>query len=82
MAVLFALSLLPLPARAGTTGTIVGRIVDSGSGAPRGGRARHAWSRPRRPRARRPTPTAAFRFLSLSPDTYTVTVERGGYEPL
>lgn len=81
LAVLFALSLVPVPARAGTTGTIVGRIVDSASGAPVVG-ARVSVVSPSQSETSATDDTGSFRFLSLSPDTYTVSVERANYEPL
>ncbi len=81
MAVLFALSLLPLPVRAGTTGTIVGRIVDAASGAPVVG-ARVGVASPSQSESATTDAAGAYRFLSLNPDTYTVTVSRSGYETL
>ncbi len=81
MAALFALSLLPLPVRAGTTGTIVGQIVDAAGGAPLAG-ARVTIVSPSQSASSVTDAGGGFRFLSLNPDTYTVTVTRPGYETL
>lgn len=71
----------PVPALAGTTGTIVGRIVDAGSGAAIAG-ARVSAASPSESASSTTDAGGGFRFLSLTPDTYTVTVERTGYETL
>ncbi|MBC5828432.1 MAG: carboxypeptidase regulatory-like domain-containing protein, partial [Candidatus Eremiobacteraeota bacterium] len=65
---------------AGTTGGIHGRIVDARSGAAIAGAAVTAAA---------PSQTATvttdargfFSFISLSPDTYTVTIAKNGYAP-
>jgi hypothetical protein len=81
LVVLFALSLVPVPARAGTTGTIVGRVVDANSGAPLAG-ARVTVASPSQTENAATDENGGFRFLSLSPDTYTVTISAGGHDPL
>src|SRR6202048_2924016 len=66
---------------AGTTGAIVGRIVDQSSGAPVAAANVSLVS----PSQSATSPTDAnggLRFLSLAPDTYTGTIARPRYEPL
>jgi hypothetical protein len=78
-ALLLAVSLLPLQTNAGTTGGIVGRVVDSATQAPVAGVEVTASA---------PTQTATsvtdaggtYRFLSLGPDTYTLTFNKSGYD--
>jgi Carboxypeptidase regulatory-like domain/TonB dependent receptor-like, beta-barrel/TonB-dependent Receptor Plug Domain len=82
--VVFTMIALALPTAAvyaGTTGTIVGRIVDQSSGAPVAG-ANVSLVSPSQSATSPTDANGSFRFLSLAPDTYTVTVERNGYEPL
>src|ERR1700676_1724514 len=78
-AVVVALS--PVAVRAGTTGTIVGRIVDQNTNAAVEG-ARVGVASPSQNATSTTDAGGSFRFLSLNPDTYTVTVERTGYETL
>ncbi len=67
-------------ARAGTTGTLRGRVVDAGTHAAIAGAVVTASS---------PSQTAQvttdagglFSFISLPPDTYTVSASKSGYEP-
>jgi len=80
-AAVFAVSLLPGPALAGTTGSIVGRLVDQRSGSAIAGAAVTAAS-PSETERSISDASGGFRFLSLSPDTYTVTIERANYETL
>src|SRR5215469_4975426 len=78
-ALLLAVSILPLQTNAGTTGGIVGRVVDSATQAPVAGVEVTASA---------PTQTATsvtdaggtYRFLSLGPDTYTLTFTKSGYD--
>jgi hypothetical protein len=80
-ALLLALSLMPSQAFAGTTGGITGRVVDSQTQAPLAGVT---------VTANAPTQTAisvtdasgTYRFLSLGPDTYTLSFNKNGYDPL
>jgi hypothetical protein len=76
-----AIALAPFPVSAGTTGTIVGRIVDQNSGAAVPG-ARVSVVSPAQSESSTTDANGAFRFLSLAPDTYTVTVDRTGYDVL
>ncbi|MBV8332593.1 MAG: carboxypeptidase regulatory-like domain-containing protein, partial [Candidatus Eremiobacteraeota bacterium] len=79
-AALLIAALLPFHAVAGTTGGIVGRVVDSATQAPVAGVT---------VTANAPTQTAtsvtdaggSYRFLSLEPDTYTLSFTKDGYEP-
>ena len=73
----FALS--PLVARAGTTGAIVGRVTDAVTHAPVAG-ARVSIASPAQTASTLSDAAGNFRFLSLVPDTYTVGVERAGYD--
>ncbi|MEA2718646.1 MAG: hypothetical protein QOJ39_510 [Candidatus Eremiobacteraeota bacterium] len=71
----------PVAVCAGTTGTIVGRIIDQNSGASVVG-ARVSVASPSQSESSTTDANGGFRFLSLAPDTYTVSVDRTGYEPL
>jgi len=71
----------PVAVTAGTTGTIVGRIVDQNSGAAVAG-ANVSVASPSQSESSTTDANGSFRFLSLAPDTYAVTVERTGYETL
>jgi hypothetical protein len=74
------LAAVPLTTKAGTTGTLTGSVVESPSGAPVGGAVVVANS----PSQTAQTTTDAagrFSFISLGPDTYTVSVTKAGYEP-
>ncbi len=82
IAALVAVALLAIPweARAGTTGTLRGRVVDAATHAPIAGAVVSAVS---------PSQTAqtvsdaggAFSFISLAPDAYTVSASKTGYDP-
>lgn len=74
-----AAALFPLPALAGTTGGITGRITDAQTGAPLAGVTVTVTA---------PTQTAttvsdaggAYAFLTLVPDTYTLRFAKDGYD--
>jgi len=68
-----------LPAAAGTTGTLRGRVVDAGTGAPVAD-AKIAASSPSQSETGVSDASGFFSFLSLSPDTYTVTASKPNYE--
>ncbi len=77
----FALAVaLPLGASAGTTGTLRGRIVDATTHAPVAGAVISAVS-PSQAARTISDGTGSFSFLSLQPDTYTVSATKSGYEP-
>jgi hypothetical protein len=67
------------PVRAGTTGSLLGTIVDAKSGAPLAGVALSAVS-PAQAATARSDANGRFALLGLSPDTYVVSVERAGYQ--
>src|SRR5581483_8280055 len=68
---------LPVSARAGSTGGIVGRVVDAATQAPIAGAVVTASA---------PSQTAttdasgSYRFLTLVPDTYTLAVNKSSYD--
>lgn len=72
-------ALTPLYAFAGTTGGLTGRVVDSQSQAPIAGVSVTASSPSERATAVSDA-TGSYRFLSLPPDTYTVTFSKDGYD--
>ncbi len=71
---------LALWANAGTTGAIVGRVLDATTKAPVAG-ARVNIASPSQQAATVTDASGQYRFLSLAPDTYVLTVEREGYDP-
>jgi hypothetical protein len=78
---LLAVSLLPLQAGAGTTGGIVGRVLDSATNAPIAGVTVTA-NAPTQSATSITDASGSYRFLSLGPDTYTLTFTKDGYEPV
>ena len=80
-AVLAVCMALPVTALAGTTGTISGTVTDASTGAPIANADVAAAS----PSGSRRTTTDSHGFYvlqSLIPDTYTVSIQSSGYEPL
>jgi hypothetical protein len=67
------------PALAGTTGTLRGRVLDSVSGAPVAAVKVTAAS-PSQTENAVTDASGFFSFISLSPDTYSVTAAKDGYE--
>ncbi len=67
--------------RAGTTGSIVGRITDA---ATKDAVAQAVVSivSPSQTATTTSDGSGSFRFLSLAPDTYVLTVERAGFDPV
>ncbi len=80
LALLFAFA-MPCGARAGTTGTLRGRVLDAVSHAPIAGAAVTAVS-PSQAAQTVSDAAGEFSFISLLPDTYTVSASKSGYEPL
>ena len=80
--VLFCISISAIPVRisAGTTGGAIGRVLDETSHAPVAG-ARVTVTSPSQTASSTTDAAGNFRFLSLVPDTYTIAVEREGFEP-
>ena len=72
---------LTSPARAGTTGTITGQVVDSATKAPIAGATVTAVS-PSQVAHVTSDASGRFIFLSLAPDTYVISAEHAGYSPL
>ncbi len=71
---------MPIEARAGTTGTLRGRVVDAASHAPIAGATVTAVSPSQTAQAVSDS-AGAFSFISLQPDTYTVNASKPGYDP-
>jgi len=67
------------PACAGTTGGLHGRVADAASGAPIVG-AKVTASSPSQLETVTTDPNGVFVFISLAPDTYTVTVSKDGFD--
>jgi len=70
----------PLGARAGTTGTLRGRVLDVATHAPIAGAVVSAVS-PSQAAQTVSDAAGEFSFISLQPDTYTVSATKAGYEP-
>jgi hypothetical protein len=71
---------MPIEARAGTTGTLRGRVVDAATHAPVAGATVTAVS-PSQTAQTVSDSAGAFSFISLEPDTYTVNASKPGYDP-
>ncbi|HZV77036.1 MAG TPA: TonB-dependent receptor [Candidatus Babeliales bacterium] len=78
--VLLSVLAMPLEARAGTTGTLRGRVLDAATHAPIAGAAVIA-SSPSQTAQTVSDGAGAFSFISLQPDTYTVSASASGYDP-
>ena len=79
MAVVLALVALPGGVRAGTTGGLSGTVIDGSTGQPLAG-ARVSVASPSQTSAATTDAAGKFAFLSLAPDTYTLSVEKAGYD--
>src|SRR5690349_8973814 len=66
-------------ALAGTTGRISGTVLSADTGAPLAN-ARVIASSPSQTTTTMSDASGTFAFLSLTPDTYTVSVEKSGYQ--
>lgn len=77
----FAVLSPPLPVRAGTTGGLTGRIVDATSSAPLADVSVSVLS-PSQAATTKTDAAGNYRFLSLPPDTYTVSFLKDGYTPV
>src|SRR5579863_4318572 len=78
-AVVLMIALLPISARAGTTGGIVGRVTDAATHAPIAGATVIATA-PSQTATATTDAAGSFRFLTLAPDTYTVTASKAEYD--
>ena len=74
-------AMIPIHALAGTTGGIVGRTSDATTQAPLAGVTVTATS-PSQTATAVSDASGQFRFLSLAPDTYTVSLTKTGYAPV
>ncbi len=75
---LLTLGMLGRPGAAGTTGGIHGRVTDISNGQPIAAAAVTAAS-PGQTETRVTDTTGYFAFISLAPDTYTLTAKKDGY---
>ncbi|MBV8246603.1 MAG: carboxypeptidase regulatory-like domain-containing protein, partial [Candidatus Eremiobacteraeota bacterium] len=80
LALAYALTGAP-PAQAGTTGGITGRVLTAGTNEPIAGATINAVS-PSQTASATTDASGGFRFLSLSPDSYTISVQHAGYNPV
>jgi len=64
---------------AGTTGSITGTVTDKATNAPIAG-IRVTASSPSQDATTTSDATGHFTFLSLAPDTYTISIEKAGYD--
>lgn len=80
-AALVMAALLPFHAIAGTTGGITGRVVDSQTQAPVAG-VTVTVNAPSQTATSVSDATGTFRFLTLVPDTYTISFTKDGYDPV
>jgi len=71
---------LSSPAFAGTTGAIGGHVIDSATLQPLSG-VKVSITSPSQSEVATTDATGAYAFVSLSPDTYTVTATLAGYDP-
>ncbi|MFY9718709.1 MAG: carboxypeptidase regulatory-like domain-containing protein, partial [Candidatus Cybelea sp.] len=79
LVVLVALG-MPCGARAGTTGTLRGRVTDAATHAPIAG-VQVTVVAPSQTAQTVTDGAGAYSFISLEPDTYTVNASKPGYEP-
>jgi hypothetical protein len=80
-AAVLVVALLPGEVLAGTTGRVSGRVLDAASRTPIAGVAVTANAPTQRATVTTDS-SGAFSFLSLSPDTYTLSFEKSGYDPV
>jgi Carboxypeptidase regulatory-like domain/TonB-dependent Receptor Plug Domain len=81
VALALLLTVRPSLGTAGTTGVLSGRIVDSSSNAALAG-ARVTVASPSESASATTDANGSYRFLSLAPDSYVVSVTQQGYEPV
>jgi hypothetical protein len=77
----FALLVQSAPAFAGTTGTLSGTVTETGTASPIAD-ASVTVSSPSQTATTTTDAIGHFVFLSLAPDTYTVSVDKNGYDPV
>jgi outer membrane receptor protein involved in Fe transport len=81
IALALAIGSEPLAALSGTTGGVTGRIVDSTTNAPVANVTVTAIS-PSQASTTTTDASGTYRFLSLAPDTYTISFQKDGYTPV
>ncbi len=81
LAVVLLASSLPLGAVAGTTGSLNGQVLETQGRVPVAG-ARVTATSPSQSATATTDASGKFTFISLMPDTYSVSVEKTGYEPV
>jgi hypothetical protein len=74
------IAMLPLTALPGTTGTLRGQVTDAATHAPIAGATVTA-SSPSQSATAITDASGSYAFISLLPDSYTVSVTKAGYEP-
>ncbi|HEX3368801.1 MAG TPA: carboxypeptidase-like regulatory domain-containing protein, partial [Candidatus Cybelea sp.] len=79
--VVLAVVAMPFGARAGTTGTLRGRVIDATTRAPLAGVAVSAVA-PSQTAQTVSDASGSYSFISLQPDTYTVSASKSGYDSL
>jgi hypothetical protein len=72
---------LCVPVSAGTTGSLAGSVVSSANGEPIAGAVVRMTS-PSQVASTHTDASGRFIFLSLAPDTYVITIDHTGFEPL
>jgi hypothetical protein len=77
----FAFAQSTVPTLAGSTGVLSGTIVDATASQPLAG-ARVTVTSPSQQNVTTTDASGSFSFLSLAPDTYTLVVEKSGYETI
>ena len=68
-----------LPVAAGTTGTLTGRVIDAANAAVAG--AKVTAESDSQTATLTTDASGGFTFISLAPDSYTVSVQKAGYDP-
>ena len=80
-AIVTSLAMSAQPGLAGTTGSLAGSVVDAATAGPLAD-ATVTVTSPSQVATTRSDARGKFVFLSLAPDTYTVSIQQTGYEPL
>src|SRR5215472_18469084 len=81
VALVAAFALVGRPGLAGTTGSLAGAVLETPQGTPIANATVTA-SSPSQVAVTHTDARGNFVFLSLAPDTYTISIERSGFEPL
>ena len=70
----------PFPLWAGTTGSLTGTLIDASGSAIAG--AKISLASPSQTASTLTDPSGGFSFLSLAPDTYELSAQKAGYDPV